>query len=77
MLGHASVVLDMKLKGSINQSPLWRTLLLLKIIPLHLIFYNEFINLQSTDNPSLLWETCKAYARELRQEAPKFVKTSL
>lgn len=68
---HAAVVMDLKLKNPINQPRQWRLdSVILKDNTFISYFITEFkvflsINLPSTDNPSLLWETCKAYARGL------------
>ena len=66
---HASVVMDIKLPVPSYQSRQWRlNTVILKDNTFTSYFSTEFkaflsINSQSTDNPSLLWETCKAYAR--------------
>uniref|UniRef100_A0A4W5RIZ6 Adducin 2 (beta) n=1 Tax=Hucho hucho TaxID=62062 RepID=A0A4W5RIZ6_9TELE len=65
------VILDIKLNGASNLSRHWRlNTTILKDHTFTSYFITEFkaffsINSQSTDKPSLLWETCKAYARGL------------
>ena len=68
---HAKVILDLSIKGVNSGVKFWR--LNTSILKDHTFvthFTTEFqyfisINTRSTDNPALLWETAKAYARGL------------
>lgn len=68
---HAIVMLDICVRGFLRPVRSWRfNNLLLKDDTFHSYFNSEFkiflsINSESTNNPSLLWETTKAYIRGL------------
>ncbi len=68
---HVTMIMDLKLQCQINQSPQWRLdTLIFKDNDFTSYLSTEFksilcINSDSTDNPLLLWETRKAFARGL------------
>ncbi len=68
---HASVTMELQFRNTVDYSIQWRlNIATIRDSAFSVYFSSEFkyfisVNSLSTDNPSLLWETCKVYARGL------------